>query len=191
MPISLLPICGFGGRYLDSVSSRYIRYRRIVFSGQPERADCRGFCGEKMIGYGSWIVKREWVGKDGGTSQYLSFTDDKRCGDSPGCGTIAPFAVKTTMECKKKKSLPCFNLQGDGDAFRIRRRFRRWVLVFCRRGNDRADVVECQIKSDGRGWSSACSSSSRFCWPPGASSARSSRCGGCSQGPGARSKNPS
>ena len=48
---------------------------RLVFSGQPEVNGCRGFCGEKMIGHDTWIVKREWVGKDGGTSKEMSILE--------------------------------------------------------------------------------------------------------------------
>ena len=48
---------------------------RVVFSGQPERADCRGFCGKEMIGHDTWLVKRGWTRGDGGTSEFLSFLE--------------------------------------------------------------------------------------------------------------------
>lgn len=45
----------------------------LYSAGSPKGADCRGFCGEKMIEQDSRLVKRGWKGRDGGTSKFLSF----------------------------------------------------------------------------------------------------------------------
>ena len=71
------------------------RMEAVLYSaGSPNGLTAVAFVASEMIGHDTWLVNRQWMDRDGGTSEFCRFSNDEKGGDSPGHGSSRAFYHK-------------------------------------------------------------------------------------------------